>query len=228
MTAGGGAAGRAGLLALGAALAAGGCSRSGPGGRAAERWVLDGTASVRGLRPQVLGSPNQISMAAGDALCFDGDDGLVLARNPIEGLGAFTLEVLLRVDAMPAGVLDEPRFLHIEAGDGARVTMEARVRGASWYLDTFLRAGDQRRALAEPSKVHPTGRWTWTALTYDGARMRHFVDGVAEAEGPVSIPPLGPGKVSLAVRQNLVHWLKGCIRELRVTPSALSAAELQR
>jgi hypothetical protein len=42
----------------------------------------------------------------------------------------------------------------------------------------------------------------------------------------VPFEPLCAGRASLGVRLNRVSWFKGCLRELRVTPSALPVAEL--
>ncbi|MES1209885.1 MAG: LamG-like jellyroll fold domain-containing protein [Pseudomonadota bacterium] len=193
-----------------------------------DRWIIDNISSIHGVAPMVLGTPLIEAGPPGNAVCFDGDDALVLDANPLQGLPAFTLEVLLRIDAVTTVVLNQPRYLHIETTTASRATMEARVTDTNWYLDTYLLAGTQNRTLVDPSKVHPVGAWTWTALTYDAGQMRHFVDGIEEATGAVNVPPLGPGKMSLGVRQNLVNWFKGCIRELRITPTALAATELQK
>jgi hypothetical protein len=208
----------------------GGAGGTGGGGApTSERWLIDSTTSIHGLPPMVLGSPTVTSTPFGDALCFDGDDGVVLDGHPLEGLGAFTLEVLIRIDGVTAAELNQPRFLHIEAATGpARATMEARLTATDFYLDTFLLAGAASKTLADSTKVHPAGQWTWTALSYDGATMRHYVDGVEDASGDVVVPAFGAGKLSLGVRQNLVYWFAGCIRELRVTASALPPAQLQR
>jgi hypothetical protein len=182
---------------------------------------------VSGLAPEVWGSPTPAASPDGPALCFDGDDALVVPANPLEGRGAFTLEVLARVDAVTDGAFAEPRFVHVE-GAGGRATVEARVTPRGWYLDTFLRSGAGERALIDPSRLHPLGRWSWAAVSYDGARMRDFVDGAEEGSAALAFAPLGPGRTSLGARQNRVHWFQGCIRELRVTPRALAPAELAR
>lgn len=49
-----------------------------------------------------------------------------------------------------------------------------------------------------------------------------------EREGAVEFVPMDAGKLSLGVRQNRVHWFKGAIREVRVTPAALAEGALQR
>lgn len=211
----------------GSAGAAGGAAGGAP---AVERWIVDNTTSIHGNAPMMVhGSPQVIPSPQGDALCFDGDDAVVLNANPVEGLGAFTVEVFMRIDGVTNAAFNQPRYLHIETTDASRLTMEARVADTSWYLDTFLLSSNgQSRTLVDATKVHSVGQWTWTALTYDGAQMRHFVDGVEDAGGAVTVPAYGVGKMSLGVRQNLVNWFVGCIREVRITPSALTPAELQR
>jgi hypothetical protein len=209
----------------GTAAAAGG---GGGGSAAAERWIVDSTASIHGQTPAVLGSPQAMSSPYGDALCFDGDDAVVLDANPVQGMAAFTVEALVRIDGVTTAALNQPRYLHIETTEPSRLTLEARVTETDWHLDTFLLSGTQSRTLIDAAKVHPAGQWAWTALSYENGQMRHFVDGVEDASGTVTVPAFGPGKMSLGVRQNLQYWFKGCIREVRVTPAALSSDALQR
>jgi hypothetical protein len=222
----GGGAGTGGSAGEGGGAGAGGGGAA--GAPAPERWLIDSVTTIHGLTPMVLGSPVVTSTRHGDALCFDGDDAVVLDADPLDGLPAFTLEALVQIDGVTDAAFNQPRYLHIEATTGpARATMEARVTETDFYLDTFLLAGTASRTLMDGTKLHPVGQWTWTALTYDGTTMRHFVDGVEDANGPVAIPAFGPGKLSLGVRQNLMYWFKGCVRELRVTAAPLAAAQLQ-
>src|SRR5688572_17241903 len=85
---------------------------------AVERWLIDSTTSIHGLTPMVIGSPVVTTTPHGNALCFDGDDAVVLDAHPLDGLGAFTLEALVRIDAVTAAALNQPRYLHIEATTG--------------------------------------------------------------------------------------------------------------
>jgi len=220
----------AGGAAGGGGAGGGAAGLSGAGGAPVmDRWLIDSTTSIHGLTPMVLGAPVVTATPHGDALCFDGDDAVVLDAHPLDGLGSFTLEALVRIDGVTAAALNQPRYLHIEATSGpARATMEARVTETTFYLDTFLLAGTASHTLVDTAKIHPVGQWTWTALTYDGVTMRHYVDGVEDANGAVTIPAFGPGKMSLGVRQNLMYWFAGCIREVRATAVALPAEQLQR
>jgi hypothetical protein len=200
------------------------------GGAAAPNgaWVLDNLTSIAGLTPEVWGGPTLTQTPYGVALCFDGDDGIVLPKNPLEGFGAFTLQVLFRPDPVVEGetALAEPRFIHIETSAADRATIEARVDSTQFYLDTFISSAGQSKTLSDESRRHAVGQWHWGALSYADGMMHHYVDGVVDASAALSAGPLGPGKTSLGVRQNHVYWFKGCIRELRFTPAALPSESL--
>jgi hypothetical protein len=191
-------------------------------------WRLDQTAQAGGHATEVLGAPRVVAEAKGSAVWFNGaSDGLFVPVNPLAGLAQFTVEVLFWPAADgPA----EQRFLHVQDGPGTRVLIETRVANGTWALDTFLAdpATGARRALLDYTKRHPAGRWTWVALTYDGRRMTHYIDGVKELEGEIAFPVMAAGQVSLGVRQNKVYWFKGGIREVRWHATVLKAEELQR
>lgn len=191
-------------------------------------WRLDNLESIGGQTPEVLGAPRVVADEGRGALCFDGKvDGLFLPVNPIAGWNAFTVEVQLRPDG---DGLPEQRFLHIEDPQGHRLLMETRVTGPrTWALDTFLRASDaDKLTLLDRAQVQSTDAWHWAALVYDGATMRHYVDGQLQLEGKVRFPTSGPGRISLGVRQNRVYWFKGCLAQLRFTPAALPPGSLRQ
>ena len=192
------------------------------------RWVLEQTAKIGGHATTVLGRPRIAAGPDGAAVFFDGKaDGLLVPVNPLAGWPQFTVEVLFRPEE---GGLPEQRFVHIQDPAGWRVMIETRLDGkGGWWLDTFLGNGRNiKQPLIDPSRVHPTGRWHWVALTYDGTRMTHFINGEPELTADVAFGPMGAGQISLGVRQNQVYWFKGGIREIRFSPRALAAAELQR
>jgi hypothetical protein len=196
-------------------------------------WTADAGVAGGTRAALRLGEPKLESSPHGNALCFDGvDDGLIFEQNPIAGMSRFTIQVLFRPDA--SGTLEAPseqRFVHFEEGsattpESRRVLIETRVVGDQWFLDTFLRATHGSLALIDPEKKHPVGRWYWVALSYGDGTMRHYIDRRLELEGAVPFEPLGSGRASLGVRLNRVSWFKGCVRELRVTPAVVPAAEL--
>ncbi|HUQ10935.1 MAG TPA: LamG-like jellyroll fold domain-containing protein [Steroidobacteraceae bacterium] len=190
-------------------------------------WKLERTESIAGVQPEVLGAPRAVKKDGHQALCFDGKaDGVFLPVNPIAGLTNFTIEILLRPDGDGP---PEQRFLHIQDPEEHRVLMETRVGEGTWSLDTFLRTSDaDKLTLLDRAKSQRTDRWYWAALVYDGKTMSHYVDGVRQLEGLVAFAPMVPGRISLGVRQNRIHWFKGCIAEVRFAPEAIPATRLRR
>ncbi len=187
-------------------------------------WTLRDITVVGGHVTEVVGAPK---VGADDAIVFDGKgDGLFVPANPVAGWSAFTIEVRFK----PAGSGgEEQRFLHLEDDLKHRVLMETRVRDRQWSLDTFLFQDSQHRlTLLDRTKLHPTDRWFWVALVYDGSKMSHYVNGGLELAGAVNFTPMTNGRSSIGVRQNRVSWFKGVIAEVRFTPVALSADRLRR
>jgi Concanavalin A-like lectin/glucanases superfamily len=190
-------------------------------------WTLDSTASIGGRQATVLGAPRFVDSGVGPAACFNGkDDGLIFPVNPIAGWAQFTIEVLFRPDA------DGPeaqRFMHLQDDRESRAMIEIRVTPeGQWCLDTYLLSGKNNLPLMDRAKLHPAGRWYWVALVYDGKKEAHFVDGAREMEGEVAFAAMTKGQTALGVRLNRVYWFKGCIREVRFSPTALGSQQLQR
>jgi Concanavalin A-like lectin/glucanases superfamily len=190
-------------------------------------WQVD-TLKTIGKHPvTVIGGPTVIAVPGGKAVMFDGvDDGLLLNDNPIAGARAFTIEAIFRPD--PGGS-KEQRWFHLqEANSENRVLLETRLVGDQWFLDTFIKSGDNSRALLAENFKHPLGDWYHVALVYDGTQMRHYVNGVEELAGPLTIAPLNQGQTSIGVRMNRVYWFKGAIRKARFTLKALAPGEFMK
>jgi hypothetical protein len=189
-------------------------------------WTLDNLARIGGHPVRVVGAPRLVKTDVGTAVEFNGTtDGLFLEVNPLAGFLRFTIEALF---APAADGPEEQRFLHLqETGSESRAMMETRILpGRTWCLDTFLRHDPASLTLIDQTATHPTDRWHTAALVYDGTVMAQYVDRVREAEGPLSFAPIGAGRTSIGVRQNLAYWFKGTIRLLRFTPDALPASRL--
>jgi hypothetical protein len=191
----------------------------------ATAWKLRAVAQVGGHRTEVVGTP-EISRGATPAIRFDGqDDGIFVPVNPLAGWHAFTIEVRFKPDGAGG---EEQRFLHLEDQQQHRVLMETRVREGQWSLDTFLfQDAAHKLTLLDRSVRHPTDRWYWVALVYDGAKMSSYVNGALELSGEVEFPPMVSGRTSIGVRQNRVSWFRGAIAEIRFTPAALPADRLR-
>lgn len=190
-------------------------------------WRLDQTSQLGGQPVRVLGAPRVATEPAGAAVWFNGStDGLFAAVNPLAGSAAFTIEILFHPQE---GGLEAQRFFHLQDDKTWRVMIETRLDGrGGWWLDTFLGATGVSQPLIDPQRVHPTDRWYWVALRFDGKRMTSFINGVQELEREATFGPMVEGRLSLGVRQNKVHWFKGGIREVRWHRTALKTEELQK
>ena len=185
-------------------------------------WKINNLQQIGKHKTEVLGQPKIVKKA----IEFDGiDDGLFLDTNPIEGFSTFTIEAFFR----PDGGNKEQRWFHIQQDDADnRVLLEIRVIGDEWFLDTFVKSGENRLTHYAENFKHKIGAWYHVTLVFDGSEMRHYVDGKLELTGKLTLSPFGKGKTSLGVRQNKVHWFKGAIRRVRITKYALSPAKFMK
>lgn len=189
-------------------------------------WTLDNLSRVGGHPVTLVGAPRIVDTELGKAIEFDGAaDGLFIERNPLAGLARFTVEALIA--PAPDGPAEQ-RFLHFqETGSESRAMLETRMLPArTWCLDTFLRHDPASLTLIDRSAAHPSASWHAVALVYDGRKMAHYVDGVREMEGDLSLAPLREGRTSIGVRQNLQYWYKGRIRLVRITAEPLAVGRL--
>jgi Concanavalin A-like lectin/glucanases superfamily len=187
-------------------------------------WKINSLQKIGKHKTEVLGEPKVVKKS----IEFDGvDDGIFLDTNPIEGFSAFTIEAIFRPDS---GGNKEQRWFHIEQYPAAevRVLMETRLVGDEWFLDTFMKSGDNRLPLYAENFKHKIGKWYHVALVYDGKKMSHFVDGKFEMSGEINFKPMTAGKISLGVRQNKVYWFKGAIKKLKFTNKALTPAKFMK
>jgi xylan 1,4-beta-xylosidase len=191
---------------------------------AATTWRFDNLARAGSDAIEVIGAPSVVETEIGPSVQFNGaSHGLLIKRNPIEGLGAFTIEVLFATDA--TGPVEQ-RFLHIQESAGeSRALVELRLNNGRWALDSYLRHGKEQLTLLEPSRTHAASAWHVSSTVFAGGEMTHYVDGVAQGDGRVAFKPLTSGRTSIGVRQNLVSWFKGRIHTVRITPSALQPAQ---
>ena len=188
-------------------------------------WKIDNLKKIGGNRIEVLGNPQIVKTERGKAVLFDGvDDGILIDTNPLEGFNEFTVEAVFRPDA---GGATEQRWLHIEDTENteSRALLETRLVGDEWFLDTFLKSGDNRAALYAENFKHPLGKWHAVALVFNGGEMRHYVDGKLELSGKISRKTFGKGVTSIGVRQNKIYWFKGAVLKTRFTNRALSPGE---
>ena len=167
-------------------------------------WRLDGLSRAGSDAIEVIGSPAVVQTEIGAAIQFNGkSDGLLIARNPIEGLSRFTIEVLFAPDS--DGPIEQ-RFLHIQEGtvENRRALIELRLNNGRWALDTYLRHDAEQMTLLDLSRTHTSAAWHVATMTFDGTTQR-FRGRRRGGLGAVFLP-LAQGNID-CVRQNRV-WFK--------------------
>lgn len=173
----------------------------------------------------ISGKPKIIKSPYGNAILFNGiDDAFFLENNPLNGLSSFTIEAIIRQDADGP---EEQRFLHIGGSDSDRLLLETRTtKENTWYLDTFILCGESKKAVIEPTLVHPTGKWYHVVLTLDEkGKMTNYINGKKELEGEVIYKPINSGTMSFGARQNKISWFKGAIYKIRISRVVLEPKE---
>jgi hypothetical protein len=196
-------------------------------------WNIDNTTNIGGNAvTTVRGAPTVVSTPFGNALKFDGNDGIIVDANPIFGAANFTIEMLFRPDPIVLSSSNQPRVLHIQTANPPdhRATLETRVTGSNWYLDAFLKSQTTGGAvssltLIDATKLHPLGTWYNFTMTYDGSTLRAYVDGKLELSGPLAVIPIVNGQTSLGMRHNQVNFFEGLISKVRFTPSLVDPAD---
>lgn len=185
-------------------------------------WHFDSLQQIGGHEVKVEGTPRVVD----GAVVFDGvKDALFLNVHPLAGAAQWTWEAIFR----PDGGRPEQRFFHLqEDGAATRMLFEIRVAGNEWWLDSYAHSGDTGKALIDPSKRHPLGKWYAVAATYDGLTFRNYVDGVMEGEAEIALKPQSAGKTSIGVRITHVDYFKGAVKEARFSKRALQPSEFLR
>jgi Concanavalin A-like lectin/glucanases superfamily len=195
-------------------------------------WDVDNTTNIGGNAvTTVVGSPTVVSSPFGNALAFDGDDGIIVDASPIAGAANFTIEMLFRPDPIENASSNQPRVLHVQSDipPDHRATLETRVVDDQWYLDAFLRSERPNQSnpsivnsltLSDANQLHPLGQWYNFAMTYDGSQLRAYVNGQLDLPaGNLAVLPMADGQVSLGMRANQVNFFEGVIAKVRFTPS---------
>ena len=191
-----------------------------------EVWTFNRLDRVGAYRTKVIGSPRLVETPIGKAIEFDGvDDALFIDVHPLAGAETFTWEAIFRPDGGNA----EQRWFHLqETGSENRMLFEIRVVGNRWLLDSFNLSTTGSATLMNRSSLHPLGAWYHVAAVYDGKVFSNYVSGAKDGEVEVQLSPQGPGRSSVGVRINQVHFFKGAIHSARFTRRALAPAAFLR
>ncbi|MCE3252291.1 MAG: LamG protein [Cellvibrio sp.] len=192
-------------------------------------WNIDSLTTIGGVPAKMSGDPGVVETRLGTAVHFDGDgDRLLVDTNPLGDATEFTIEIIFNpADAYPDNL--EPRFFHIESPDNPnrRVTIELRLNDKKqWYLDAYIKSEQSQFTLIDPAKVHPVGEWAHAAITYKEREFVSYVNGKRELTGQVDYLPIASdAKASIGARMNQVHWFKGEILQVKISPRVLAPTE---
>ncbi|HXA51247.1 MAG TPA: LamG-like jellyroll fold domain-containing protein [Candidatus Acidoferrum sp.] len=191
-------------------------------GAAAETWRFDSLQRIGGHAVKVEGAPRIVD----GAVVFDGvRDALFFDVHPLAGARQWTWEAIFR----PDGGAAEQRLFHLHTeGAATRMLFEIRVANGEWWLDSYAHFGTQGKALIDPAKRHPLGKWYAVAAVYDGRTFRNYVDGVLQGEAEIALEPQGAGTISVGTRINRVNYFKGAVKSARFTRRALPPAQFVR
>ena len=186
-------------------------------------WILSDLIGSKSEDVRVLGNPQVIASPYGKALLFNGStDGIFLGQMPLADLDRFTIELIM---SPRSGGNFEQRYFHCGEVRGSRVLLELRSTKTDWYLDAFVKSGDQQKTLIDSTLLHPQDQWVHIAFVVSNGKQETYVNGKKELEGRIAILPLKGGKTSIGVRQNEQSWFKGAIYKIRISPEVLSPGQ---
>jgi Concanavalin A-like lectin/glucanases superfamily/Putative metal-binding motif len=180
----------------------------------------------------------------GAALRFDGLDDFAVFENPGDlALRTFTVELWIkrlgagRPTAVGSGAdgvvpLLSRGFDDGGAGTGLNYLLGLAADGSTLVGAMQDSARGARHSVAGRTTI-PLQTWTHVALTYDGAKLRLFLNGSPEAEAAASGPPRlsGPQAValgtSIAPSGRRAGFFHGVLDEVRIWDHARPLAEIR-
>ena len=190
-------------------------------------WPGDGTAVDLAAPGSAGALVNGATFAAGvdgQAFSLDGiDDRVDVPDAPELRPAHFTLSAWVRVDGTSANACIICK--QFGAGDANSYSL--------WLSGGFLRGGMFRYNEAVAPTPFPLGQIVHTAVTWDGAVYRLYMDGkqIAIAAAPASLPGYDASQLIIGADDNGVNafqgFFKGIIDEPQLYGRALSACEIR-
>ncbi|MCU0461251.1 MAG: LamG domain-containing protein [Bacteroidales bacterium] len=186
-------------------------------------WILSTLTKKMPEGIRIKGKPETIKCKYGKAILFNGSsDAIFIDKMPLQDLDKFTIEIIIQPQS---GGSFEQRFLHCGDIQGDRILLELRSTDKGWYLDAFVKTGDQQLALIDPNLLHPSDQWYHLAYVINKGKLETYINGKKELDGNVVFTPLKGGLTSIGVRQNEVSWFKGGVYSVRFTDNVLGPGE---
>lgn len=158
----------------------------------------------------------------GRVLSFNGFDGLVSVADAasLDLTTGMTLEAWIRPT-----VLDGWRTVIIKEGDGLSYALYANEDAAR--PAGYVRINDVDHAVRGRKKL-ALGAWTHLAMTYDGAMMRLFVNGIeVESRRQAGAAEVSDGKLRIGGNKVWGEWFRGQMDDVRIYDVAVGAAQIK-
>lgn len=188
-------------------------------------WFLKEPVRVNGYKSICIGKPVAGNKALDGSIFFNGrGDGIFLDINPISGLFRFTVEAIF----LPlSGGPDTQKFIHFGDAYGDRFLFETRVPDPQhWCFDAALHSGEPSLALMNTSLLHPLDYWYHAAVSFDGRKMKTYINGIKELSGDISaFTPIMGNRTSIGNRMDKNSGFRGEISRIRVSDDILGPEE---
>ena len=195
--------------------------------------VIAGDVSGMGNDGAINGNA-AYSAVTGDGSAFsldlDGaDDWVDLGNIDVNGTG-LTLAAWFNADSYP-GPSSDPRLISKATGTASNdhIFMLGTIRSGGIRLRARVRVGGNTTTLIAGSGDLATGVWYHAAVTYNGAQLRLYLDGVEVGSTPLTgAVDTDPGvSVALGSQPNGANrFFNGRVDDARILQRALSVAEL--
>ncbi|MBT3287842.1 MAG: FAD-dependent oxidoreductase [Victivallales bacterium] len=180
--------------------------------------------------PDTSGNANDLQVRSammvkglrGKGLAFSPDDGNVFLPTP----GGLRLSKAMSIDVwFNPTVAVQDGFAALVRSDGSFALRFAN----SGHLGFLLWNGEQVIGLSSKEKLWKTGVWHHAVATYDGTKMRLYVNGKESASLTIEVPGLRikPGGALGVGSVHTQYRFSGTIDEVRLFARALSAKEIE-
>jgi hypothetical protein len=162
----------------------------------------------------------------GSALSFDGTDDVVKAADAadLDLTGSFTLEAWVRADeALVAG----PVVTKAENPGSGTTGYQLSAHSQSLKKPTGLLANAGVTTVLVGPTALTKETWTHLALSYDGAKLRLYVNGALAETKSAAAAGANAASLEIGASAFFNSYFKGLIDEVRVYDEALSEAQIQ-